>query len=70
MGAPLELSQANNIVAETRRKYNISQARLAAMLRTTPRAVDFWESGERKISGPVELLCKILLKHPDILQDL
>ncbi|MCL1889116.1 MAG: helix-turn-helix domain-containing protein [Desulfovibrionaceae bacterium] len=70
MGAPLEFSPADNIVAETRRKLNISQAELAAMLKLTHGAISQFESGKRKISGPVGLLCKILLKHPAILSKL
>ena len=70
MGAPLELSEADNIVAEMRREFNISQVQLAKWLSTTARAVDYWESGERKISGPVTTLCKILRKYPNILETL
>jgi len=67
MGAPLGFSPAGNIVAEARRKLNISQAEFAAMLKLTHGAISQFENGKRKISGPVELLCKILLKHPAIL---
>ena len=67
MGAPLELSPADNIVAETRRKLNVSQAELGKILGLTQAAIGQFENGKRKISGPVERLCKILQTHPDIL---
>jgi len=60
MGAPVELSTANNIVAETRRRLGISQAKLASMLKLTGGAVSQFETGKRRISGPVEELCRLL----------
>ena len=68
LGAPLELTDAQNLVAETRRRLGISQAELARLLGLTQGAVWQFETGRAKISGPVERLCKILQKHgPDIL---
>jgi len=70
MGRPVIMPAADNIVAETRRKLNVSQEELAAMLQLTRGAISHFESGKCKISGPVKLLCKLLLKHPDILAGL
>jgi DNA-binding transcriptional regulator YiaG len=67
MGRPIEISTSDNIVAETRRKLNISQGEFAAMLKLTHGAVSQFENGKRRISGPVEQMCRILQKHPDIL---
>jgi DNA-binding transcriptional regulator YiaG len=64
MGRPVEMPTADNIVAETRRRLNIGQAEFAAMLGLTRGAISHFENGKRKISGPVERLCKILLKNP------
>lgn len=69
-GPPIKIPAADNIVAQTRRSLGLSQARLAAKIKTTPRAVSLWENGERPISGPVELLCKLLLKDPSILDNI
>ena len=68
LGAPLELTDAQNVVAETRRSLGISQAELGRLLGLTQGAVWQFETGRAKISSPVERLCKILKKHgPDIL---
>jgi len=60
----------DNLVAETRRKLNIGQKEFATMLKLTPGAISQFEGGKRKISGPVELLCKILQCEPTILSRL
>ena len=70
MGRPVTMPAADNVVAETRRKLNLSQAELGKMLGLTQAAIGQFESGKRTISGPVERLCKVLLKHPDILAGL
>jgi DNA-binding transcriptional regulator YiaG len=70
MGRPIEMPTADNIVAETRRMLNIGQKEFAAMLKLTPGAISHFESGKRKISGPVEMLCKILQYEPAILSRL
>jgi DNA-binding transcriptional regulator YiaG len=70
MGRPLEMSKADNIVAETRRKLNIGQAEFAAMLGLTSGAISQFEHGQRKISGPVALLCRILQHDPEIVSKL
>jgi DNA-binding transcriptional regulator YiaG len=63
MGAPLEFTDAQNVIAETRRKLNISQAELARLLGLTHGAIWQFETGKAKISGPVERLCKLIQKH-------
>jgi len=39
-----------------RRKLGLSVARLATVLRVTPRSVRRWEDGTRDIPGPVQVL--------------
>lgn len=70
MGAPLEFSDADNIVAITRKKLGISQEEFAKMIGLTRGAISQFENGKREISGPVKLLCKILQKNPDIVLSL
>lgn len=66
-GAPLEFSQADNVVAETRRRMSISQTELGRLLGLTPGSICQFEKGTARISGPVARLCKILQRYPDIL---
>lgn len=66
IGAPLEFSDSDNIVAITRKKLQISQEEFAKMIGLTRGAISQFENGKREISGPVKLICKILQKNPNI----
>jgi DNA-binding transcriptional regulator YiaG len=39
--------------------HHISQARFARMVSVTPRAVNMWIQGERKVSGPAAAYLKL-----------
>ena len=70
IGAPLDFSNSENIVAITRKKLQISQDEFARMIGLTRGAISQFENGKREISGPVKLLCKILQKNPNIISTL
>lgn len=52
------VSEADRI-RNLRRKMNWSQRQMASEFGVSPGAVAHWESGERKISGPVKKLLEI-----------
>lgn len=43
-----------------RKRAGLTQSGLAALLRITLRAVQFYEAGQRPIPGPVEYLAELL----------
>lgn len=66
-GAPQKYSEADNLVAQTRRALGISQVEFARKIGLTHAAVSLLENGRRQISGPVRVLCQLLLAHPELL---
>ena len=43
-----------------RRALGLSQSGIAAALEVTPRAVKFWEAGERAIPGPAAVALRLM----------
>lgn len=69
-GRPIIFSEAENIVAQLRRKLGTSQRALGDMIGANDVSVSLFEQGKAKPSKSTMILCKILLKYPDILKTL
>ena len=61
----LEVALSPAEIREIRQKLNMTQARLAAVLGVSIRAVRYWEAGSRRIPGPVNALLRLLLRVPE-----
>jgi predicted transcriptional regulator len=66
MGGPIIFCDADNVIARLRRKLGISQGKLSRILGVTDSSICCWETEKVKIPGPVDGLCRILLKHPEM----
>ena len=55
---------------EARQKLGLSQSLFGVVLASDTRTVRRWESGERDIPGPVSQLVYLLLKHPELKDEL
>lgn len=69
MGVHVSFSENDNIVAKTRKKLGLSQADMAKLLHLSVSTISPLEKGKNRITGPLELLCKLLLENPDILKN-
>lgn len=62
MGAPVRPPDGDNIVAQFRRKWGLSQEQAAEKLGITRTAVSMYERGERTPSKTITILIELLLK--------
>lgn len=53
-----------------RKNNNISKAELASLLNVSSRTIEGWESSNKKVSGPIVLLLKMLDENPEYINDL
>ena len=51
-------------------RLHLSQVQLARQIKATPRAVNYWAAGSRKIPGSVEAYLRVLDQSPKSLRDL
>lgn len=56
----------SNEMIKFRKDFNMSQTDLAKLIGVTPAAVNFWETNQRRISEPVSKLLKLLIKFPQL----
>ncbi|BCE03516.1 helix-turn-helix domain-containing protein [Marinicellulosiphila megalodicopiae] len=76
----LQEMQAGNIARETtpeqillqqaRQALKLSQTKFATLISTPVATIRDWEQGRFKPSGSAIVLCKLAIKHPDLLSDL
>lgn len=57
-------------VRELRKTLGLTQRQFAEFINVSVPTVERWESGDKEISGPITLLREVLLKHPEILEEL
>ena len=59
-------------VAELRTRFRMSTAKFAKKLRVSPRAVQYWETGEKVPTPPVQVLMRLLdagIDYDQLLKD-
>lgn len=56
-------------VARIRARYELSQARFAALLGISVKTLRNWEQGRRVPVGPARILLLVAAKHPDAVWD-
>ena len=59
-----------NEIRQLRGLLGMSQRELAGFLRCSVRTVEYWESKEEKITGPLVPLVEILLRKPELVRKL
>lgn len=57
-------------ITEARHKMQLSQPKFAEILGVSPSAVKSWEQGKRKPSGAAQKLIDLLVKRPELVQEL
>lgn len=63
-----KFSENDNLVAQVRKMLGMKQIELAKLFHLSDCGISQFESGKCKISGPVEVLCKLILDDPDIVK--
>ncbi len=59
--------QANNRVAQIRKRFNLTQKAFAAQIGASESTLKKWETGERVPSGSAAKLLDILDEHPELI---
>lgn len=54
-------------VARLRARFNLSQAKFAALLGISVDTLQNWEQGRREPEGPAKVLLRVAAAHPDVL---
>jgi len=49
-----------------RHKLKLSQSAFASLMGVSPRTIQDWEQGRRKLKGPAKSLLRIAERHPEI----
>lgn len=57
---------AGEEIKEIRRKLKLTQAGFAELVNVSPKTIERWEAGSKKINGPIVTLVKILNEYPQI----
>ena len=73
-GATLDVTKPRNFLAddvkEFRRRFRLSQSKLALIMNVTKKTVEKWEQGVNRVSGTTQMLFHIYENNPDLIRSI